>query len=100
MTLPARCSPEKCAILRAYFANGVDRIHIPWKFEGLPTLLHVSLFPFFGGLVHFLFNDDHEVFTCVVWWIVLFSIVYGLLSLVIWQDSPYCTVLSIPASSL
>ena len=56
--------------MRAYFANGVDKMHIPWAVEGLPALLHISLFLFFGGLVIFLFNIDHEVFTCVVWWIV------------------------------
>ena len=99
MTQPARCSPEKRARMRAYFANGVDRMHIPWAVEGLPTLLHLSLFLFFGGLVIFLFNIDHEVFSCVVWWIVLFSMVYGLITMLplIWQDSPYYTPLSIPA---
>ena len=100
MTQPARCSPEKRARMRAYSSNGVDRMHIPWAVEGLPTLLHLSLFLFFGGLVIFLFNVDHEVFTCVVWWIGLFSMVYGLLTMLplIWQDSPYYTPLSIPAS--
>jgi hypothetical protein len=42
--------------MRAFFANGVDKMHIPWAVEGLPTLLHLSLFLFFGGLVIFLFN--------------------------------------------
>jgi hypothetical protein len=85
--------------MRAFFASGVDKMHIPWAVEGLPTLLHLSLFLFFGGLVIFLFNVDHEVFTCVVWWIVLFSVVYGLITLLplFRQDSPYYTPLSIPA---
>ena len=85
--------------MRAYFANGVDKMHIPWAVEGLPALLHLSLFLFFGGLVIFLFNIDHEVFTCVVWWIGLFSMVYGLITLLplIRQDSPYSAPLSIPA---
>ena len=48
------------------YANGVDKMHIPWAVEGLPTLLHLSLFLFFGGLVIFLFNIDQEVFICVV----------------------------------
>ena len=85
--------------MRAIFANGVDEMHVPWAVEGLPTLLHLSLFLFFAGLVIFLFNEDQEVFTRVVWWIVLFSIVYGLVTLLpsIRHDSPYNTPLSIPA---
>ena len=83
--------------MRAYFANGVDKMHIPWAVEGLPTLLHLSLFLFFGGLVIFLFNIDQEVFTFVVLWIGFFSMVYGLITLLplIRPDSPYNTPLSI-----
>jgi hypothetical protein len=85
--------------MRAFFANGVDKMHIPWAVEGLPTLLHLSLFLFFGGLVIFLFNVDREVFTCVVWWIGFFSAVYGLITLLplIRPDSPYYAPLSVPA---
>jgi Family of unknown function (DUF6535) len=45
--------------MRAFFANGVEKMHISWAVEGLPTLLHLSLFLFFGGLVIFLNNVDH-----------------------------------------
>ena len=74
-------------------------MHVPWAVEGLPTLLHLSLFLFFGGLAIFLFNVDQEVFTCVLLWIVFFSIVYGLVTLLplIRHDSPYNTPLSITA---
>src|SRR6266852_7530113 len=30
---PARCSPEKRARMRAFFAEGVDKMHIPWAVE-------------------------------------------------------------------
>ena len=85
--------------MRALYANGVDRMHVPWAVEALPTLLHLSLFLFFGGLAIFLFNVDEEVFTCVVWWIGLFSTVYGLITVLplIWHDSPYNTPPSKPA---
>ena len=98
LTQPARCGPEKRARLRAFYANGVDKMHTPWAVEGLPMLLHLSLFLFFGGLAIYLFNVDQEVFTCVVSWVGLFLIVYGLISLlpVIWPDSPYNTPLSTP----
>jgi hypothetical protein len=99
LTQPARCSPEKRARIRAFFANGVDKMHIPWAVEGLPTLLHLSLFLFFGGLAIFLFNVDQEVFTCVVCWIGFFSMLYGLITLLpmIRHDSPYHSPLSTPA---
>jgi hypothetical protein len=99
VTQPARCSPEKRARIRAFFADGVDKMHMPWAVEGLPALLHLSLFLFFGGLVIFLFNVDREVFLCVVSWIGLFSMAYGLITLLplIRQDSPYYSPLSILA---
>jgi Family of unknown function (DUF6535) len=99
LTQPARCSPEKRARIRAFFADGLDRMHVPWAVEGLPTLLHLSLFLFFGGLVIFLFHVDHDVFGSVVWWIGLFSMVYVSITLLplIRHDSPYCAPLSTPA---
>ena len=99
LTQPARCSPEKRARMHAFFAEGVDKMHVPWAVEGLPTLLHLSLFLFFGGLVIFLFNVDQEVFMCVVWWICLFILVYGLITLLpfIRHNSPYYSPISLPA---
>ena len=82
--------------MRAFFANGVDKMHIPWAVEGLPTLLHLSLFLFFSGLAIFLFNVDRGVFASVVWWIVLCLMVYGLVTLLplIRHDSPYDSPIS------
>jgi hypothetical protein len=37
--------------MRAFFVDGVD-MH-QWAVEGLPTLLHLSLSLFFGGLRYF-----------------------------------------------
>jgi hypothetical protein len=98
LTQPSRCSPEKRARMHAFFADGVDKMHIPWAVEGLPTLLHLALFLFFSGLAIFLFNVDREVFTCVVWWIGLFTMVYGLITLLplIRHNSPYSVPLSLP----
>jgi Family of unknown function (DUF6535) len=102
LTQPARCSPEKRARMHAFFAEGIEKMHVPWAVEGLPTLLHLSLFLFFGGLVIFLFNVDQEVFLCVVWWIGLFTLVYGSITLLplIRYNSPYYSPLSLPAWSL
>ena len=84
--------------MRAFFVNGVDKMRTPWAVEGLPMLLHLSLFLFFGGLAVYLFNLNQEVFICVVSWIGLFLAVYGLISLLpmIRHDSPYNTPLCIP----
>ena len=99
LTQPARRTPEKRARMRAFYANGVDKMHVPWAVEGLPTLLHLSLFLFFAGVAIFLFNVDDEVFACVVCWIGLFLIVYGLITLLpfIRHESPYYTPPSKPA---
>ena len=96
---PFRCNPEKRARMRAFFAEGVDNMHIPWAVEGLPALLHVSLFLFFGGVAIFLFDVDREVFSYVIWWIGLFCLVYGMITVLplIWQESPYSSPLSAPA---
>ena len=85
--------------MRAFFAEGVDKMHTSWAVEGLPMLLHLSLFLFFGGLAIFLFDIDREVFGYVIWWIGLFSMVYGLITLLpmIRHDSPYHSPLSTPA---
>ena len=85
--------------MRAFFANGVEKMHVPWAVEGLPMLLHLSLFLFFGGLVILLFNTDKGVFISVVWWIGPFSMVYGLFTFlpIIRHDSPYNTPLSAAA---
>ncbi|KAF8260506.1 hypothetical protein EI94DRAFT_1610596, partial [Lactarius quietus] len=51
-----RYSLHKRARIRTFFAEGVDEFLLPWVVEVLPTLVHVSLFLFFAGLVVFLWN--------------------------------------------
>ena len=82
--------------MNAFFAKGADEMHILWVVEQLPTMLHLSLFLFFGGLVIFLFNIDHAVFSSVMWWIGLFTIVYGLITVlpIFRHNSPYYAPLS------
>ena len=101
-TQPERCKPEKRARLRAFFANGVDKMRLPSAVELLPALIHLSLFLFFAGLVIFLFNINHSVFVSVIWWIGLYSITYGWVTLmpIFRHDSPYYTPLSSIAWSL
>jgi Family of unknown function (DUF6535) len=98
-TQPTRYSPHKRARIRAFFADGVEKFHLPWAVETLPTLLHISLFLFFSGLLVFLFNINHTTFSVVVWWIGLSGGVYGCITLmpIFRHDSPYYAPLSLSA---
>jgi hypothetical protein len=86
--------------MRAFFAGGIDKMHIPWAVEALPALLHLSLFLFFSGLIVFLLDINHSVFLPVVCWIGLFSTMYGWVTFMpmFRPDSPYYTPLSTPAA--
>ncbi|KAI0246527.1 hypothetical protein BJV78DRAFT_144122 [Lactifluus subvellereus] len=96
ITQQPRHSPHKRARICAFLADGVDKLHLPWAVETLPTLLHLSLFLFFSGLLVFLFNVDHTVFSVVVWWIGLSVGIYGCITLmpIFRADSPYYAPLS------
>ena len=95
-TQPARCTSEERARIRAFFADGVSKMHLPRAVEALPALIHLSLFLFFAGLAVFLFNINHGVFTSVIWWIGLFSMAYVWITVmpIFWHDSPYYAPLS------
>ena len=99
VTQLARCSPEKRARMRAFFANGAEKMHIAQVVDGLPTLLHLSVFLFFAGLAILLINVNLVVFISIASCIGIFSIVYGLITLMplVRHDSPYFTPLSPPA---
>ncbi|KAI0249923.1 hypothetical protein BJV78DRAFT_1114486, partial [Lactifluus subvellereus] len=47
-------SPHKQARIRAFFAEGINKFHLPLVVELLPTFLHLSVFLFFAGLGVFL----------------------------------------------
>ena len=85
--------------MRAFFSDGVDKLHLLWVVEVLPTLVRLSLFLFFVGLLIFISNINHTVFNCVTWWIALFSTLYGCITLmpILRHDSPYYAPLSASA---
>ena len=91
-----RCSPEKRARMRSFFANGVDKFHVSWAVETLPTLVHISLLMFFAGLLIYLFYINSTVFGIVVCWVGLTSAAYVCITLmpIFWHDSPYYVPLS------
>ncbi|KAI9450678.1 hypothetical protein BJY52DRAFT_163143 [Lactarius psammicola] len=94
-----RYSPHKRARIRAFFFEGVDKLLLPWAVEALPTLLHVSLFLFFTGLVVFLCNVNLTIFKLVLSWVGACTTLYGCITFmpIFRHDSPYHTPLSLPA---
>ena len=96
ITQPARCRPENRARMRAFFANGVDKMRVPLVVETLSALLHLSLFLFFSGLVIFLWNTNRSTSISVLLCIGLFSLTYGCATLmpIFFHYSPYYTPLS------
>lgn len=86
-----RYSPHRRGRIRAFFYEGIDKFHLPWAVEALPTLLHLSLFLFFSGLLVFLLNIDHNVFSVVVGWVGFCTAIYISVTFVplFRHDSPY-----------
>jgi hypothetical protein len=95
----SRYSPHKRARIRAFFAEGVEKCLLPWAVETLPTLLHISLFLFFAGLVVFLCNVHLTIFKLVLSWVGVCTALYGCITCmpIFLHDSPYYTPLSLPA---
>ena len=95
----SRYSPHKRARIRAFFSEGVEKCLLPWTVDALPTLLHISLFLFFAGLVVFLCNVNLTIFRLVSSWVGLCAALYGCFTCmpIIRHDSPYYTPLSLPA---
>ncbi|KAF8261759.1 hypothetical protein EI94DRAFT_760198 [Lactarius quietus] len=82
--------------VHAYFAEGVERFLLPWVVEALPTLLHLSLYLFFAGLVVFMWKINLIIFALVLSWVGICTALYGCITFmpIIWHDSPYHTPLS------
>ena len=93
----SRYSLHKRARIRAFFSEGVEKLLLPWAVETLPTLLHISLFLFFAGLVVFLSNVNLTIFKVVLSWAAICAALYGCITLIpiIRHDSPYYTPLSL-----
>jgi len=91
-----RYSPHKRARIRAFFAEGVENLHLPWAVEALPALLHLSLFLFFAGLTVFLFDINHTVFKMAISWVGFCTVMYMYITFMpmFRHDSPYYAPLS------
>ena len=91
-----RDSPHDAARIRAFFAHGIEKSRFLWIVEVIPTMIHVSLFLFFTGLLIYLFNTNHIVFRVVFSGVVVFLGVYLLITIIpiFWRDSPFYSPLS------
>ena len=99
ITQSPRYSPHKRARIRTFFSEGVEKCLLPLTVDALPTLLHISLFLFFAGLIVFLCNVNLTIFKLVLSWVGLCVAFYGCITCmpIIRHDSPYYTPLSLPA---
>jgi hypothetical protein len=89
-------SPHRRARIRAFYANGVEKLHLPWIAEALPALLHVSFSLFLSGLSVFCLNVNLSIFTTVIVWVGICVFVYAYLTTLpfLHKDSPYFAPLS------
>ena len=96
MTHRPRDSPHDAARIRAFFADGIEKFRFSWVVEAIPTLIHISLFLFFAGLLIYLFNTNYTVFRVVFWGVVIFLGAYFVITMmpIFWRDSPYNSPLS------
>jgi hypothetical protein len=95
-TARLRYSPHNQGRIRAFFAEGIDNLRLPLAVEVLPAFLHLSLFLFFAGLLVFLFNTHHNVFSAVAWWVGLCTATYMFITFMplFRPDSPHYTPFS------
>ncbi|KAH9054986.1 hypothetical protein EDB87DRAFT_1543008, partial [Lactarius vividus] len=91
-----KVSTHKRARIRAFFFEGIDKSLLPWVVDALPTLLHISLYLFFAGLVVFLRNVNLTIFKVVLSWVSVCTAVYGCITLIpiFRHDRPYYTPLT------
>jgi hypothetical protein len=92
-----RYSLPKRARIRSFFSEGVQKSLLPLAVEALPTMIHVSVFLFFAGLVVFLLNVNLTIFKVVLSWISVCAALYGCITLIplFRRDSPYYTPLTL-----
>lgn len=84
------------ARIRSFFAEGVNKFHLPKVVDALPALLHISVFFFLAGLLVYIYNIHHSLFFLILPPILLCGIAYSVLTLmpIVHHSSPYQTPLS------
>jgi hypothetical protein len=82
--------------MRAYIFDGINRFGMARAVATMPTLLHISVFLFFAGLVEFLFPIHATVAYATLGCIMVFALAYAILTVLpnIYLNCPYGTPLS------
>jgi len=82
--------------MRAYIFDGINRFGMTRAVATMPTLLHISVFLFFAGLVDFLFPIYPTVAYATLGCIMVFALPYTILTVLpnIHLNCPYGTPLS------
>ncbi|KAH9021076.1 hypothetical protein EDB84DRAFT_1580949 [Lactarius hengduanensis] len=82
--------------MRAYIFDGINRFGMARAVATMPTLLHLSVFLFFAGLVEFLFPIYKSVAYATLGCIMVFVLAYAVLTVLptIYLNCPYATPLS------
>jgi len=83
--------PLKSARLRQYLHEGSEGWYMPVVAEGVPGLLHVSLFLFLVGLCDFILNINLAVGVCTTLPIAITGLLYTFTTFapIIYPQSPY-----------
>ncbi|KAI9457940.1 hypothetical protein BJY52DRAFT_1149938, partial [Lactarius psammicola] len=89
-------APHRRARMRAYVFNGISKFGMARAVATMPSILHISVFLFFAGLVDFLFPIDTTVSRFTLGWVVAFALSYTMLTVLpnLYLDCPYATPLS------
>ena len=82
--------------MRAYIFDGINKFGMTRAVATMPTLLHISVFLFFAGLVDFLFPIYPTVAYTTLGCIMVFAVPYVILTVLpnIYLNCPYGTPLS------
>ncbi|KAH9164082.1 hypothetical protein EDB89DRAFT_2078275 [Lactarius sanguifluus] len=91
-----RGAPHKRARMRAYIFDGIRKFKMTRAILTMPTLLHLSVFLFFAGLIDFLFPINMTVAYSILVSIALFAIAYAILTILpnLYLNCPYRTPIS------
>ena len=95
-TQKRRRRPHTRARIRAFHAEGLEKLCLLRVTRTMPIPIHVSLFLFFAGLPIFLFNVNRTVFNVVVTWLAICVAGYACITFmpIFYQNSPYYSPLS------
>ncbi|TDL27703.1 hypothetical protein BD410DRAFT_325099 [Rickenella mellea] len=91
-----RPAPNKRARIRAYLYEGIETFRVKAVVDVIPTLLHLSLFLFFTGLVVFLLPIDLRVALPMIIVLIIGVILYTTITFLpmVYKNCPYRTPLT------